>query len=76
MIKSSLHLTFVLQYKSTYCRVSYRKGKISGGYFVIFNEFLILPLFNCCFFLPRNFPVIRENGDYFTVILGLFKLFV
>ena len=46
-----------------------------GGCFVLFNELLILPWFNC-FFLPRNFPVIRENGDYFTVIIGLFKLFV
>ena len=27
-------------------------------------------------YLPRNVPVIRENGDYFTVALGLFKLLV
>ena len=45
---------------------------VGGGCFVLFNELLILPWFNC--FL--NFPVIRENGDYFTVIIGLFKLFV
>ena len=27
-------------------------------------------------YLLINNPVIRENGDYFTVILGMFKLFV
>ena len=38
-----------------------------GGCFVLFTELLILLLFN--FFLLRNFPVIRENKDCFTVIL-------
>ena len=81
MIKSSLRLIFVLVYKSTYLWSESEKKKHFlggggwGGCFVLFNELLILPWFNC-FFLPRNFPVIRENGDYFTVIIGLFKLFV
>ena len=59
------------------CGVSQRKRNIFffGGGGVLFNELLILPWFNW-FFLPINFPVIRENGDYFTVIIGLFKLYV
>ena len=72
MIKSLLRLIFVLVYKST---SPWSKSKKKRNHFrgcsVLFNELFIFVVF-----LPRNFPVIRENGDYFTVIIGLFKLFV
>ena len=77
MIKSSLRLIFVLVYKSTFLLSESEKRKHVRGCFVLFNKLLILPRFNWCFFfLLRNFPVIRENGDYFTVVIGLFKVFV
>ena len=74
MIKSSLRLIFVLVYKSTFLLSESEKRDHFRGCFVPFNE-----LFNgltVLFFLPRNLPVIRENWDYFIVVIGLFKLFV
>ena len=74
MIKSSLRLIFVLVYKSTFLLSESEKREHFRGCFVPFNE-----LFNgltVLFFLSRNLPVIRENWDYFIVVIGLFKLFV
>ena len=68
MIKSSLHLIFVLPYKSAYLWSEPEKMIDFGGCFVLFTELLIYLCFNL-FFLSSNFPVIRENGNYFTVIL-------
>ena len=50
MIKSLLRLIFVLVYKSTFLLSESEKRKHFSGCFVIFNELLILPRFNCCFF--------------------------
>ena len=65
MIKSSLRLIFILVYKSTYLMSESEKRNHCGVCFVLFNE---LSLFVA--FLPINFPVIRENGDYFTCIIS------
>ena len=65
MIKSSLRLIFVLVYKSTYLEGELEKRNHFGVCFVLFNELFIFVVF-----LPRNFPVIRENGDYFTGIIS------
>ena len=64
MIKYSLRLIFVLVYKSTYLWSESEKRNRFGMCFVVFNELLIF------IFLPRNFPVIIENGDYFTVLIS------
>ena len=61
MIKSSLRLIFVLVHKSTYLGDELEKRNHFGACFVLFNELFIYAVF-----LPRNFPVIRENGDYLT----------
>ena len=65
MIKYSLRLIFVLVYKSTYLWSESEKRNRFRVCFVVFNELLIFVIF-----LPRNFPVIRENGDYFTVLIS------
>ena len=65
MIKSSLRLIFVLVYKSTYMWSESEKRNHFGVCFVLFDE-----LFMFFAFLSRNFPVIRENEDYFTGIIG------
>ena len=65
MINSSLRLIFVLVYKSTYLWSESEKRNHSGVCFVLFDE-----LFMFVVFLSRNFPVIRENEDYFTGIIG------
>ena len=65
MIKSSLRLIFTLVYKSTYLLSESEKRNNFGVCFVLFNELFVFVVF-----LPRNFPVIRENGDYFTGIIS------
>ena len=52
MIKSSLRLIFVLvyNYKTTFLLSKAEKRKYFRGCFVLFNELLILPRFNCCCF--------------------------
>ena len=54
MIKSSLRLSFVLVYKSTYLWSESEKRKHFRECFVLFNEQLILPWFNC--FFAKKFP--------------------
>ena len=51
MIKRSLHLIFVLLYKSTYLWSEPEKMENFGGCFVLFTELLILPLLNFIFFV-------------------------
>ena len=72
MIKISLRFIFVLVYKSTYLWSESEKRNHFRECFVLFNELFIF----AGFFLPRNILVIRKNGDYCTVIIGLFKLYV
>ena len=65
MIKSSLCLIFILVYKSTYLWSELEKRNDFVVYFVLFNELFVFVVF-----LPRNFPVMRGNGDYFTGIIS------
>ena len=62
MIKISSRLIFVLVYNSTFLLSELEKRTNFRECFVLFHELLILTRFNCCrVFLPRNFPVIRDN---------------
>ena len=65
MIKSSLCLIFILVYKSTYLWSELEKRNNFVVYFVLFNELFVFVVF-----LPRNLPVMRGNGDYFTGIIS------
>ena len=76
MINSSLRLIFVLVYKSTdRCSIQRKENILWVVLYFLMNCWFYLGL-NVVGFLPINFPVIKQNGDHFTVILGLFKLFV
>ena len=65
MIKSSLRLIFILVYRSTYLWSGSKKRNHFGVCSVLFNELFVFVVF-----WPRNFPLIRENGDYFTGIIS------
>ena len=72
MIKSSLHLIFVLLYKFTYLRSELEKKKLGGrGVLYFFNELLIWPLIFVlllCFFCQEIFLWSKKMG----IILQLF----
>ena len=71
MIKSSLHLIFVLLYKSTYLWSEPEKSENFGGCFVLFNELLILPLFNL--FFVGKFSCDRRKWGLFCSYFGPVK---
>ena len=76
MINKSFNLIFVLLCKSMYLWSHSKSRIVFWKRFVVFNEFSKVPSFVFYEFLESTFSVIRENRDCFTIILGLFQLFV
>ena len=66
MIKSLLRLIFVLVYKSTFPLSESEKRKHFSGCFVLFNELLILPRFNCSFFDKKFSCDQRKWGLFYS----------
>ena len=66
MIKISLRLIFVLVYKSAYLWSESDKREHFWGCFVVFNELLILPRFNYCFFAKKLSCDLRKWGLFYS----------